>query len=226
MRVLPFLFTGALLLAGAAAQPQKTGGNMAAAQALVPLAYALGAAPASATVEVYATEIVPRVPSVLQLERELLVGAKWHASTLGDGALYTASRDKQSARISILPIAGGRKFLSCSRDMTVPPAKIAQAVEELWGTPCGADASSVELTATLERHPSTAQIAQALRRVGAQPIGVLSGPRGAYALAELPGAKPQVTVGGRAMNLALKISYDKAQTARVVLGAPTLRPGR
>jgi hypothetical protein len=227
MRALPLCLSGALLIgAGAAAAAPAPMGGQSAAFALVPLARSLGASPSSASVEVYATEVLPEEPPVGPLERALLPGATWSSSALGQGVVLTARRGSRHARISVLPLPGGQRFLSCSRGELVTPPKIAHAIEELWGTPCGQDSSSVILRATLRGHPDSASIGRAIRRIGAEPMGVLSGSSGAFALAELPGATPQVSVGGRPMNLALRISYDNAPLARVLIGAPTLRPGR
>ncbi|MDA8344336.1 MAG: hypothetical protein M0Z66_02505 [Thermaerobacter sp.] len=226
MRALPLLFSSALLFSGTVAAPQSVPAQTDSSAALVPLARALGATPTSASVEVYATEIVTIAPPVQSLEHALLPSARWQESALGSGTVLRGVRGGLTARISALPLPHGRVFLSCSRSEDVPPAKIASALEELWGTPCGTDEASVVLTARLGVRPDAAQIRQAIRLVGAKPLGVLAGPTGAFALAELPGGAPQVTVGGRSMNLALRISYDRAPTANVLIGAPTLRPSR
>lgn len=225
MRALPFLFSGALLLFGATAMPRTAPAQTSAAAALVPLASALGVTPTGASVEVYATRIESAPPDVGLLERKLLQGASWQTSALGAGFVYRAAQGSRSARIAVLPLPHGRHFVSCSSTEVVPPAKVANAIEQLWQNPCGTNESSVVLSGRLDRHPGASAIAQAIRSIGATPMGVLAGQSGAFALAQLPGGRPEVTVGGRAMNLALQISYDKASIAQVRIGAPTLRPG-
>lgn len=226
MRALPVLFSIGLMTVGATSAPLTAPARENAAAALVPLAYALHANPTVATVEVYATEILPGKAALPPIEQALAPGARWSASQFGRGEVYQAKDGALRARISDLPLTHGRHFLSCSRVEEVAPTKIAAALEELWGTPCGTDHSSVELTAHAAAQPNSKEIAQAIRRVGAKPLGVLAGPTGAFALADLPGGLPKVSVGGRTMNLALRISYDKAHhSADIVIGAPTLRPG-
>jgi hypothetical protein len=226
MRALPLILSLGLMAAVAAAAPVTVPAGTNTAWALVPLARALGATPVSATVEVYATQIALSPPPVADIEKALLPGANWKASTLGQGAVYESARGNETARISELPLPHGRTFLSCSRTEVVSPPKIASSLEHLWGTPCGTDESSVTLTAKLHNHPTATEITQAIRYTGAKPMGVLSGPTGAFALADLPGGRPEVSVGGRSMNLALRISYDRAHHANVLIGAPTLPPGR
>ncbi len=226
MRALPFVLSFALMAVSVAAAPVTVPAGTNTTWALVPLARALGATPVSATVEVYATRISSAPPPVSDIEQTLLPDGAWKRSPLGQGAVFEGVRGGETARISAFPLPHGRTFLSCSRTEVVAPQKIASALEHLWGTPCGTDESSVTLTAKLHNHPTATQIAQAIRYTGAKPMGVLSGPTGAFALADLPGGRPEVSVGGRSMNLALRISYDRAQSANVLIGVPTLPPGR
>jgi len=220
MRALPLLMSlvGVILVSNAAPT-----GRGSSASALWPLATTLGAHSGTAQVEVFSSSTVKRRPPVRILEEEILPGATWHSSQLGSGEVFSAAQGSRFARIAYVP-AGATATLVCATGRRVSAEAIGDALRASATPPCGPRQEQVTVFATLERRPSAAAVRRALGRVGAVQRGLVHGPQGLLALAEVPGRDPSVAIGGVAMNLAVQITYDSAHGAQAVLATPTI-PG-
>ncbi len=220
MRALPLLMSlvGVILVSSAAPT-----GRSSSASALWPLATTLGAHSGMAQVEVFSSSTVKKRPPVRILEREIFPGVAWRRFRLGGGEVFTADEGSRFARIAYVP-AGAGATLVCATGRRVSAEAIGDALRASATPPCGPREEQVTLFATLEGRPSAAAVRQALGRVGALQRGLVHGPKGLLALAEVPGRDPKVAIGGIVMNLAVQITYDSAHGAQAVLATPTL-PG-
>ncbi len=220
MRALPLLmsFVGVMVMSNAAPL-----GRASSASALWPIARSLGAASGTAQVEVFASSTVKKRPPVRILEQEIFPGAIWRRSQLGNGEVYEAKRGSRFARIAYLPQSTGLTLV-CAKGVQVAAGDIGGALQASSTPPCGPRQEQVTLVTALQDKPSMAAVRKALGQVGAVQRGLVHGPKGLLALAEVPGRDPSVAIGGVAMNLAVQITYDSAHGAKAVLATPTI-PG-
>ncbi len=220
MRALPLLMSlvGAMVMSASA-----NGARASNASALWPIARSLGAESGTAQVEVFSTSTVKKKPPVRILEQEILPGASWRASQLGNGELYVARSGNRFARIAYVP-QDSALTLVCATDVEVSADAIGGALAASATPPCGPRQVEVTMVTTLPERPSPAEVRRALGRIGAVQRGLVHGPKGLLALADVPGRDPEVAIGGVSMNLAVEITYDSAHGAKAVLATPTI-PG-
>jgi len=220
MRALPLLMSliGVTFVSNAAPL-----GGASSTSSLWPLAASLGARQAVARVEVFSSTTVKKRPPLRILEQEIFPGARWRPERLGTGIAYQARRGTRFGRIAYVPVQGALTLV-CATGRTVAAAAIDGALAAAPTPPCGLRQEQVTLYASLPRRPTAGAVRGALRRLGAVERGLVHGPAGLLALAQLPGDGPMVAIGGVPMNLAVEITYDNAHGARAVLATPTL-PG-
>jgi hypothetical protein len=220
MRALPLLMScvGVVVMSNPAHL-----GRASTASALWPIAHSLGATSGTAQVEVFSSSTVKTQPRLRILEREILPRAKWRGSALGSGEVFTARQGRRYARIAYLPAQGGATLV-CATGANVPVAAIARTLRSSATPPCGPRQEQVTVVARVKAAPTARAVRDALRRAGFVQRGLVHGPKGVFALADMPGRNPSVAIGGVAMNLAVQITYDNAHGAEVVLATPTI-PG-
>lgn len=134
-----------------------------------------------------------------------------------------ARQGRRYARIAYLPAQGGATLV-CAMGASVPPVEIGEVLGSSATPPCGPRQEQVTLFTRVRAAPSPRSVRDALRRAGAVQRGLVHGPKGLFALGDMPGRDPSVAIGGVAMNLAVQITYDNAHGAEVVLATPTI-PG-
>ena len=220
MRALPLLMSSVGVMVMSSAAPL---GHASSASALWPLAQSLGAGAATAQVEIFSSSTVKKRPAVRILEQEIFPGAPWREAPLGNGEVVEAQEGTRFARIAYMPQSTGLTLV-CAKGVKVAAKDIGGALQASSTPPCGPRQEQVTVFTSLRRRPSAAVVRRALRQVGAIQRGLVHGPQGLLALADMPGRKPSVAIGGIAMNLAVQITYDSAHGATAVLATPTI-PG-